>query len=92
MRNLRADSQFYTASVIAACRRADARSSFTTGMKTVRQTGHREDCRAHLADDQLPEHGGRPDTGELIFNAGVAEIPPTPRSPAARSGKQALPG
>ncbi|MEE1806490.1 IS1380 family transposase, partial [Streptomyces sp. BE133] len=32
MRSLRADSQFYNAGVIAACRRAGARFSITTGM------------------------------------------------------------
>lgn len=52
-RILRADSQFYNAGVIAACRRADARFSITCGMNL-----HQTDCPCHpgrgMAADQLP--------------------------------------
>ncbi|MFJ5726274.1 IS1380 family transposase [Streptomyces sp. NPDC093149] len=59
MRILRADSQFYNAGVIAACHRAGAHFSITTGMNPSIK-------RAVLAV---------PETGELIFDAEVAEIP-----------------
>ena len=74
-RILRADSQFYNAKVIAACRRAGARFSVTTGMNPSIK-------RAVLA---IPDHAWQqisyptavpdPDTGELISDAEVAEIP-----------------
>ncbi|MFJ3309694.1 IS1380 family transposase [Streptomyces sp. NPDC086549] len=75
MRILRADAQFYNAGVIAACRRAGARFSITCGMNPSVK-------RAVLAIDDtawqqityttaVPD----PDTGELISDAEVAEIP-----------------
>nr|WTB36401.1 IS1380 family transposase [Streptomyces sp. NBC_00830] len=75
MRLLRADSQFYNAGVVAACRRAGARFSITTGMNPSIK-------RAVLSipDDawhkiSYPNAVEDPDTGELISDAEVAEIP-----------------
>ncbi|MGI5516635.1 IS1380 family transposase [Streptomyces sp. CA-106131] len=75
LRVLRADSQFYNAGVIAACRRAKARFSITCGMNPSIK-------RAVLAVPDkawqqitYPTAVPDPDTGELIFNAQVAEIP-----------------
>jgi hypothetical protein len=75
MRLLRADSKFYNAGVVAACRRAGARFSITTSMNPSIK-------RAILA---VPNHAWQtisypnavedPDTGELISDAEVAEIP-----------------
>ncbi|MGW9033210.1 IS1380 family transposase, partial [Streptomyces sp. NPDC055722] len=74
-RILRADSQFYNAGVIAACRRAGAHFSITTGMNPSIK-------RAVLA---IPDEAWQqityptavpdPETGELISDAEVAEIP-----------------
>ncbi|MEU1268411.1 IS1380 family transposase [Streptomyces sp. NPDC005799] len=75
LRILRADAQFYNAGVIAACRRAGARFSITCGMNPSVK-------RAVLAIDEAawqqityPTAVPDPDTGELIFDAEVAEIP-----------------
>jgi hypothetical protein len=75
LRVLRADSQFYNAGVIAACRRAKARFSITCGMNPSIK-------RAVLAVPDkawqqitYPTAVPDPDTGELIFDAQVAEIP-----------------
>ncbi|MFI9631034.1 IS1380 family transposase [Streptomyces sp. NPDC052042] len=75
LRILRADSQFYNAGVIAACRRAGARFSITCGMNPSIK-------RAVLA---IPDEAWQqityptavpdPETGELISDAEVAEIP-----------------
>lgn len=74
LRILRADSQFYNAGVIAACRRTGARFSVTCGMNPSVK-------RAVLAIDDTawqqityPTAVPDPDTGELIFDAEVAEI------------------
>ncbi|MCY0944755.1 IS1380 family transposase [Streptomyces antarcticus] len=74
-RILRADSQFYNAGVIAACRRAGAHFSVTTGMNPSIK-------RAVLAiPDQAwqqityPTAVPDPETGELTSGAEVAEIP-----------------
>ncbi|MFE3221981.1 IS1380 family transposase [Streptomyces antimycoticus] len=74
-RILRADAQFYSADVVAACHRAGAHFSITCGMNPSIK-------RAVLA---IPEGAWQqityptaipdPDTGELIFDAQVAEIP-----------------
>ncbi|WP_093705264.1 IS1380 family transposase, partial [Streptomyces sp. MnatMP-M27] len=75
LRILRADSQFYNAGVIAACRRAGARFSITCGMNPSVK-------RAVLAINDsawqqitYPTAVPDPDTGELIFDAEVAGIP-----------------
>jgi hypothetical protein len=75
IRIVRADSKFYTAGVVAACRRAGAHFSLSTGMNPS--------IAAAIA--QIPEHAWQrihypravedPDTGELISDAEVAEIP-----------------
>ncbi|MFD4764437.1 IS1380 family transposase [Streptomyces sp. NPDC058439] len=74
-RILRADSQFYNAGVISACRRAGAHFSITCGMNPSIK-------RAVLGiPDQAwqqityPTAVPDPATGELISNAEVAEIP-----------------
>lgn len=74
-RILRADSQFYNAGVIAACRRAGTYFSITTGMNPSVK-------RAVLA---IPDEAWQqisypnavcdPETGDLISDAEVAEIP-----------------
>ncbi|AGP53167.1 hypothetical protein M271_07735 [Streptomyces rapamycinicus NRRL 5491] len=75
MRILRADSQFYNAGVIAACRRAGARFSITCGMNpSVRRVVL---AIPDTAWQQItyPTAVPDPDTGELISGAQVAEIP-----------------
>ncbi|MFG2091256.1 MULTISPECIES: transposase [unclassified Spirillospora] len=75
IRVLRADSQFYNADVVAACRRADARFSITCGMnpsikRAISAIG--EDAWTQI---RSPTGVLDPDTGELIYDAQVAEIP-----------------
>ena len=74
-RLLRADSQFYNAGVIAACRRAGARFSITTGMNpSIKRAvfGIPGEAWRHIT---YPTAVPDPDTGELISDAEVAEIP-----------------
>ncbi|WUN32160.1 IS1380 family transposase [Kitasatospora sp. NBC_00315] len=69
----RADSQFYNADVVAACRRAGARFSLT-----VRMNPHIAAAITRIPDDvwtpiRYPEAFVDPDTGELVSDAEVAE-------------------
>ncbi|QDL69781.1 IS1380 family transposase [Streptomyces malaysiensis subsp. malaysiensis] len=75
LRILRADSQFYNSGVIGACRRADARFSITCGMNpSIKRTIA---AVPDTAWQQItyPTAVPDPETGELIFDAEVAEIP-----------------
>ncbi|MEE1743303.1 IS1380 family transposase [Streptomyces sp. JV184] len=75
MRILRADSQFYNAGVIAACRRSGARFSLTTGMNpSIKRAIH---SIPDTAWQQItyPTAVPDPETGKLISDAEVAEIP-----------------
>jgi hypothetical protein len=74
VRIVRADSQFYNADVVAACRRADARFSLT-----VRMNPHVDAAITTIAEDawtpiHYPQAFADPDTGELVSDAEVAEI------------------
>ncbi len=74
-RIVRADSKFYSADVVAACRRKATHFSITTGMNPSIKR-----AIASIRDDAWrPIHYPRavvdPDTGELISEAEVAEIP-----------------
>ncbi len=74
-RIVRADSKFYTADVVAACRRASAHFSLSTGMNPSITT-----AIATIGEDawqriRYPRAVEDPDTGELISEAEVAEIP-----------------
>jgi len=74
-RILRADSQFYNAKVIAACRRTRAHFSITTGMNpSIKRAVHSIPAEAwhHI---NYPTAVPDPETGELISDAEVAEIP-----------------
>ncbi|MGD3112913.1 IS1380 family transposase [Streptomyces sp. YGL11-2] len=72
---VRGDSKFYNADVIAACRRRGARFSVVTGTNpSVRK------AIAGIGDDawqQISHPTGVvvPDTGEVIYDADIAEIP-----------------
>jgi hypothetical protein len=75
MRIVRADSKFYTADVVAACRRAGAHFSLSTGMNpsiTAAITHIPADAWRRI---RYPRAVVDPDTGELISDAEVAEIP-----------------
>jgi hypothetical protein len=75
VRILRADSQFYNAGVIAACRRSGAHFSVTTGMNpSVKRAIHSVPDTA-WQQITYPTAVPGPDTGELISDAEVAEIP-----------------
>ncbi|PYC64279.1 IS1380 family transposase [Streptomyces tateyamensis] len=70
---VRADSQFYNADVVAACRRANARFSVT-----VRMNPHVAAAISAIDEDawtaiRYPEAFVDPDTGELVSDAEVAE-------------------
>jgi hypothetical protein len=74
-RILRADSQFYNAGVIATCLRAGAHFSVTTGMNpSIKRAVHSipDDAWQHIT---YPTAVPDPETGELISDAEVAEIP-----------------
>ena len=75
LRILRADSQFYNTGVIAACHRAGAHFSLTTGMNpSIKRAVHSipDDAWQHI---NYPTAVPDPETGELISDAEVAEIP-----------------
>ncbi|WP_326652221.1 MULTISPECIES: IS1380 family transposase [unclassified Streptomyces] len=75
LRILRADSQFYNAGVIAACRRTGARFSITCGMNpSIKRAvlGIPDEAWQQIT---YPTAVPDPDTGELISGAEVAEIP-----------------
>ncbi|GAA3367867.1 IS1380-like element ISMsm11 family transposase [Streptomyces sannanensis] len=75
MRILRADSQFYNAGVIAACRRAGSHFSITTGMNpSIKRAVHSIPDQA-WQQITYPTAVPDPETGELISDAEVAEIP-----------------
>ncbi|MFJ2116775.1 IS1380 family transposase, partial [Streptomyces sp. NPDC087850] len=75
LRILRADSQFYNAGVIAACRRADAHFSITTGMNPSIKRAVLAIPDTAWQQISYPTGIPDPDTGELIPDAEVAEIP-----------------
>jgi hypothetical protein len=75
MRLLRADSQFYNAGVIAACRRAGARFSITSGMNPSIKRAIGSIPGDAWQTISYPNAVEDPDTGELISDAEVAEIP-----------------
>jgi hypothetical protein len=75
LRILRADSQFYNAGVIAACRRADARFSITCGMNASIKRAIAAVPDTAWQQITYPTAVPDPETGELIFDAEVAEIP-----------------
>ncbi|WP_327311799.1 IS1380 family transposase [Streptomyces sp. NBC_01243] len=75
LRILRADSQFYNAGVIAACRRNSTRFSITCGMNpSVKRAIAAIDDTA-WQQITYPTAVPDPETGELISGAEVAEIP-----------------
>jgi len=77
IRLMRADSKFYTADAVAACRRAGARFSLTTGMNSsiARAIGRiPQDAWTVI---RYPDAFVDPDTGEMVSDAEVAEIPYT---------------
>jgi Transposase DDE domain group 1 len=75
MRLLRADSKFYTADVVAACRRAGAHFSITTGMNPSIKRGILSIPNEAWRRISYPNAVEDPDTGELFSDAEVAEIP-----------------
>jgi Transposase DDE domain group 1 len=73
IRLVRADSKFYTADVVAACRRAGAHFSLTTGMNpSIAAAISRIDEHAWTAI-RYPDAFVDPDTGEMVSDAEVAE-------------------
>ncbi|MFC9931917.1 transposase [Streptomyces sp. NPDC127190] len=74
MRILRADSQFYNAGVIAACRRADARFSVPCGMNLPIKRAVAAIPDTVWRQTTYPSAVPDPETGELISDAEVAEI------------------
>jgi hypothetical protein len=75
LRILRADSQFYNAGVVAACRRAEARFSLTTGMNPSIKRAIGSIPHDAWQTINYPNAVEDPDTGELISDAEVAEVP-----------------
>jgi hypothetical protein len=74
IRLVRADSKFYTADVVAACRRAGAHFSLTTGMNpSIAAAITRIDESAWIPI-RYPDAFVDPDTGEMVSDAEVAEI------------------
>ncbi|WP_165984075.1 IS1380 family transposase [Streptomyces sp. YIM 98790] len=75
IRILRADSQFYNADVVAACRRAGTHFSITTGMNPSIKRAIAAIPEDAWTPIRYPRAVVDPDTGELISDAEVAEIP-----------------
>ena len=75
LRILRADSQFYNAGVIAACRRAGAHFSITCGMNPSVKRAVLGIAEGAWQQITYPTAVPDPETGELISDAEVAEIP-----------------
>jgi Transposase DDE domain group 1 len=73
-RILRADSQFYNAGVIAACRRSGAHFSITTGMNPSIKRAVLSIPDEEWQQISYPTAVPDPETGELISDAEVAEI------------------
>jgi hypothetical protein len=75
MRIVRGDSKFYTADVVAACRRAEARFSVSTGMNPSIVAAIASIPEQAWQQIRYPRAVEDPDTGELISDAEVAEVP-----------------
>ncbi|WNV89005.1 IS1380 family transposase [Umezawaea sp. Da 62-37] len=75
IRIVRADAKFYTADVVAACRRAGARFSLTTGTNPSITAAITTIADHAWIPIRYPNAIEDPDTGELISDAEVAEIP-----------------
>ncbi|MGP3979813.1 hypothetical protein [Streptomyces sp. KR80] len=75
VRVLRANSQFYNAGVVAACRRARAHFSISTGMNPTIKRAIAATPDTAWKPIRHPRAVVDPDTGELISDAEVAEIP-----------------
>jgi Transposase DDE domain group 1 len=73
IRLVRADSKFYTADVAAACRRAGARFSLTTGMNPSIAAAISRIGEGAWTAIRYPDAFVDPDTGEMVSDAEVAE-------------------
>jgi hypothetical protein len=71
---VRADSKFYTADVVAACRRSGAHFSLSTGINPSITKAIGEIADDDWVDIEYPHPIEDPDTGELISKAQVAEV------------------
>jgi hypothetical protein len=71
---VRADSKFYTADVVAACRRGGAHFSLSTGINTSIMEAVGRIPEADWTDIVYPHPVEDPDTGELISAAQIAEV------------------
>jgi len=91
-RILRADSQFYNAGVIAACRRAGARFSITTGMNPPSNGPSTASPTPPGSRSPTPPQcpTPRPESSSRMRRS--PRYPPTPRSPAARKRIGSRPG
>lgn len=73
-RVLRADSQFYNADVVAACRRDRTHFSITTGMNPSIKRAIATIGEHAWRQIRYPTGVVDPDTGQMIYDAQVAEI------------------
>ncbi|MBV9024433.1 MAG: IS1380 family transposase [Streptomycetaceae bacterium] len=74
IRLVRADSKFYTADVVAACRRTGAHFSLTTGMNPSIAAAIGRIAEDSWVPIRYPDAFVDPDTGEMVSDAEVAEI------------------
>lgn len=74
-RLLRADSQFYNADVVAACHRTGTYFSITTGMNPSIKRAIAAIPGTAWRQIRYPTGVLDPDTGEMIYDAEVAELP-----------------
>lgn len=82
IRPVRADSKFYTADVVAACRRAGAHLSLTTGMNPFIAAAIAGIEEADWVAIRYPDAFVDPDTGEMVSDAEAAETTHTGRRKA----------
>jgi hypothetical protein len=73
-RLLRADSKFYNADVVAACRRTGTRFSITTGTNPSIKRAIATIPDSAWRQIRYPTGVIDPDTGEMIYDAQIAEI------------------
>lgn len=74
IRLVRADSKFYTADVVAACRRGNSHFSLTTGMNPSIAAAISRIDEDTWIPIRYPDAFVDPDTGEMVSDAEVAEI------------------
>src|SRR5690606_17670691 len=89
IRVMRADSKFYTADVVAACRRAGTCFSITTGSNLSIKRAIAAIPADAWRQIRYPTGVPDPDTGEMSYDAEVAATPAVTACPGRRTAEHA---